>query len=161
MKRAASWIEVGALPLSRRDRAAMELGLESLRLAVSRRVDAYSVDECGVEWAREALQLGWLVSSRLRQAAWTSSVRVGAARLLRARLALALRVLLRVDRGDYGPVEWSGCRCNCDGDAGGWLPRRYTAAWESAPQWEAGVTPEMRRAAKVAATARDAMTGEG
>lgn len=50
----------------------------------------------------------------------------------RARLALYLRARLRAERGDYGPTEWHGRSCFCDGERDGWMPRRIVPLWELA-----------------------------
>jgi hypothetical protein len=69
-------------------------------------------------------------------------------RVKRARLALLLRVLLRADRGDYGPL-----RVDHDSTALGACVRLCTTVtyarmrplWQDAPAWCADVTPKMRR----------------
>jgi hypothetical protein len=114
-------VEVGLYPLSRRDRAAMELALEELR-----REDF--VYRCG-----NVLAYGGRISLDLIEevtGAWVRS------RLLRARLALLLRCLLRVDRGDFGATVWVGCNCVCDGDNGGWVPAPVRPLWADAPPHE-------------------------
>jgi hypothetical protein len=97
---------------TRRDIAALSLAYECLR-------DSGSL---GTYRAKDALECGAEVSYALRVA-----LRKCQSRLLRVRLALLLRVLLRVAAGDYGPGRWfAGCQCPCGG--GG-----YTPLWESAP----------------------------
>jgi hypothetical protein len=116
--------------LSRRDRAAIAIALECLRFAKWEPdvavADAYGILVAGERVAkatRDAVFGAWGIDGR----GW---------RLLRARLALYLRALLRADRGDYGPTEWLGCSCSCDGDRGGWAPRRITPLWALAPAHE-------------------------
>lgn len=154
--------------LSRRDRAALALALECLR---------------GGEWmAPDHLASAGVVSQRLFEAwweaAWEAESRGGEGgpewdrvtqRLLRARLALALRVLLRADAWDYGR-RWWHCSAECGaGDLTRWPPPEsapcvhcdegaidgpgvYVHAeyepirpmWERAPAHD-GTSPAMRR----------------
>jgi hypothetical protein len=69
--------------------------------------------------------------------------RRSSSRLLRARLALALRVLLRADAGDFGPVSAIRCMqcrlvsglCTCTGHLAWWRceHKAVLPLWESAP----------------------------
>jgi hypothetical protein len=79
-------------PLSRRDRAALRLAYEVLL-----RDDA-------VGHARRALSLGGPMSRAIEDASYALAAPLGM-RILRARLALLLRVVLRVDRGDFGALR--------------------------------------------------------
>lgn len=99
MTHARTLADVGRLPLSRRDRAALVLAYECLR---SRR------DRFGLYYAGSAVNMGGsAVADKIDDA-------IGAARgllstptgerLLRARLALLLRVILRVDEDWLGPT---------------------------------------------------------
>ena len=79
------------MTLSRRDRAAMTLALVLVRNR--------SIAECVY-----TLFLGDEAAQSVGNATlWTARV---SDRLLRARLALALRVLLRADAGDFGPAAY-------------------------------------------------------
>jgi hypothetical protein len=116
--------------LSRRDRAACQLALECLRAAPRGE---------GWDHATSALEHGDRAGPPLSRALDCTASEYGhrrVGRLLTARLALYVRALLRADRGDYGPTEWLGCTCSCDGDRGGWAPRRITPLWELAPAHE-------------------------
>lgn len=63
-------------------------------------------------------------------------------RVLRARLALLLRVLLRDESEAYELrlEPWSSSTF-----ARRWRPKRYRALWEDAPAFDPAVTPKMRR----------------
>lgn len=116
---AQSWTEVGACPLSRRDRAAMELALCVL-------CTGYPTVAIG------ALEIpGRGAASDVWEAAELAYLERVPRRALIARLALALRVLLRVDRGDYGPPDWRSWRYRTAEDRitvlRGWL--RQIATW--------------------------------
>lgn len=90
--------------MSPRDRACMVLAYLSVR------ADGRS------EYVAELLKrFGGSVSQSVGEAYWRARM-IGAVEpgLGRVRLALLLRVLLRADAGDFGPVECTGC-----GD-GGW-----------------------------------------
>lgn len=143
--RARSWTDVGRLPMSRRDRAALVLAYECARRWRFAADSAVS--------ARRALSMGEGAALDLLCDTNAISVRETGGRQLRARLALALRVLLRVDRGDFGRTEWVGCHCACDGDRGGWVPAPVRPLWEQAPAWfNDGMTPRVRRAIRQAET---------
>jgi hypothetical protein len=142
VRHATSIAEVGTHPLSRTDRAAMELALCLLR---QRQLAAAA---CALN-----LPDGVSLDIDSRVDATASHIRI--------RLALLLRTLLRVDRGDYGPrlemctaCGWSerAERSPRPGDAERWKacpaqpldwlePLRppwtadcgYTPLWESAP----------------------------
>lgn len=128
--------------MTRRDRATMSLALECLRDK-----DRYVGDAIGIlgEYGGDACEA--LGAATI----WTSMV---SDRLMRARLALALRVLLRVDAG--GGHEWGGtheCWAEVSGsemcmhpESNGWAwapyqgwrrPLRVRPLWESAPAHEA------------------------
>jgi hypothetical protein len=124
------------MKLSRRDRAAMQLALETLRgwrghVAIEGAHDALRLADGA------ALDIGHAVRRELLHAYDLAEIRrpdwvACRARLLRARLALYLRAVLRAERGDFGPTVWLGCTCACDGDNGGWTHRRITPLWERA-----------------------------
>lgn len=107
-------LDVGRYPLRRRDRAAMVLALECLRW-YPRGPEASDA----LRDASDALRLPmWEVGPRtaigaeLYEAVRQTWQDDRSCRLLRARLALLLRVLLRVDAGDYGgsrPAECHAC----------------------------------------------------
>jgi hypothetical protein len=127
------------LPLSRRDRAAMELTLCHLRaLAVRPGLAARQHTDF------EPLRHGGPVARDVRRAIdrrlarpedWGGERR----RAVRCTLALLLRVLLRADAGDMGP---DGLRCSCgrggfpiehaecEGEIDWW--RGYRPLWEQA-----------------------------
>lgn len=115
--------DVGRLPLSRRDRAALVLAYECVR-------DGMIDDACA------ALLAGGAVSCTIEYALPGRDMGVE-----RARLALLLRVLLRVDAGDLGPVLSSdgyvAMIARMDALGGYVTPRprtqRMTPLWESAP----------------------------
>ena len=153
------------MKLSRRDRAAMTLALECCRgrwMAVwSARTALYHGTDPGPLFDAEpgpAVRLASTIDRIDRQFRTPDE-----ARLLRARLALALRVLLRADREDYGPrvgrvvqpgtcitcggagpltyttVRGEACSSVCASLARRILPRRSIAIrplWESAPPHE-------------------------
>jgi hypothetical protein len=77
----------------------MVLALECLR--------AEEPDGMRVDAARAVLWRGDRDARDLERA--TMRIWHGGHRLLRARLALALRVLLRADAGDFGALECDGC----------------------------------------------------
>lgn len=81
--------------MTRRDRAAMVLAYQLL---------------CGCGYDEQSITETLRCADNLDMwAAWVSACDSGVRlRLLRARLALALRVLLRADAGDYGP-RWERC----------------------------------------------------
>ena len=147
------------MKLSRRDRAAMTLALECVRES-----------RCGLNEASRALGIGDADSRFLREAMghnWYGHVD----RVRRARLALALRVLLRCDRGrddlgDFGPrvgrvvqpgtcitcggagpltyttVRGEACSSVCASLARRILPRRSIAI---RPLWESAPPHEVSR----------------
>ena len=126
---ARTWADVGRLPLSLRDRAAMVLALECLRRECPPhllRVD--DLAKLHVEAARDVLEYG---RANHEIAVYVHGV---APRLLRARLALALRVLLRVNAGDMGP----SVRVFDFSMPGGWAddPLPVRPLWEQAPRSE-------------------------
>jgi hypothetical protein len=141
------------MTLTRRDRAAMVLALECLRNythpldardAIQDAHAALGLPNFGNDGARVTLDLALAATLR---GAWVWDGR--ASRLLRARLALLLRVMLRVDAGDDGPRErideWfrddRGPRLEAEGWArtwGGWEKRTpIRPLWEIAAR-EAG-----------------------
>jgi len=124
--------------LSRRDRAAMTLALECVRES-----------RCGLNEASRALGIGDADSRFLREAMghnWYGHVD----RVRRARLALALRVLLRADAGDFArrvvcpecgsrlPDHYKGGeRIVCDEndvERSAFRTCRVRPLWESAPE---------------------------
>jgi hypothetical protein len=123
--------------MTRRDRAALSLALEVLRAEYGSAGLAADVLERGDDAAEalgEAVEGQRNLDHHYRCCGGGPvSSAESARRLLRARLALVLRAMLRADKGDFGPTEWHGCNCSCDGDRGGWLPRRITPLWELAP----------------------------
>lgn len=128
--------------LSRRDRIAMMFALECLR--------RQDVDRgMAVTSALHVLSYGGAESRKLKEAAvpaWYETT-------LRARLALALRVLLRVDEhsacdkhtsccssvGVYSPCPYR-LEDASDPDSSG-IPRRIHPLWEDAPTFDPNVTP--------------------
>jgi len=127
--------------LSRRDRAAILLALTWIRvtpgrgggplLAREQACEALRMGGKGAKAIAEAVASAnsELASEMARNGDLSSEARyldvlATNRRLVRARLALFLRTVVRVDDDDYGC--W-------DGDRGGWLPRPYHALWESAP----------------------------
>lgn len=123
MKHSETWLDVGRCPLRRRDRAAMALALEQVRA------------RHGLFACLAALTYGAAVSGCVRHAmndAWQWHFHHGRGPvpgdLLRARLALLLRVLLRVDAGDYVALECDTCgrpgdHTVSEGDRCGWCWR--------------------------------------
>lgn len=102
--RATTWLDVARVPLSRRDRAALVLALELLRRPVP-----HAKPWVAARRVREAMHV--MLDEGVSLHLWSDTLAVSdempvrqrpAPRLLRARLALAIRVLLRVDAGDYG-----------------------------------------------------------
>jgi len=102
--RARTWTDVGRLPLSRRDRAAMVLALELLRRGAERHRAIAALRHAGVSG------VCWEIEQAAYYA-WRADFAPGAHSLLRARIALALRALLRADAGDCGAMRCDGCRC--------------------------------------------------
>jgi hypothetical protein len=137
---ARTWTDVGRLPLSRRDRAAMVLAYECIRDPRRRRPG--SIEQVAIDALPEDMRAAWEVSRFTGPGVYGGR----SWRLLRARLALALRALLRADAGEDGRVCWTcdGWRwvivgrerelCPACGGSG-------SAPWR--PLWEA---PEARRA---------------
>jgi hypothetical protein len=124
--------------MTRRDRCALALALEVLRAESSQWAARLASDvlERGDDVAEalgEAVEGQRSLDHHYRCCGGGPVSSASARRLLRARLALVLRAMLRADKGDFGPTEWHGCNCSCDGDRGGWLPRRITPLWELAP----------------------------
>jgi len=113
--------------LSRRDRAAMTLALECVRES-----------RCGLNEASRALGIGDADSRFLREAMghnWYGHVD----RVRRARLALALRVLLRCDRGrddlgDFGPIAWNAWDSDGPVDERDFTRLPVRPLWEMAPE---------------------------
>jgi len=158
---ARTWLEVGARPLSRRDRAALRLALECVRWPGQWRDpgpwSAIGALGYGGEVSEELARVLCLVDESFDPAAPAARsplrarcnarrllrARLRARRLLRVRLALALRVLLRLDAGNLGPracdlcglrYSWRvphGVRCICV-DCEGWIARRVLVR----PLWE-------------------------
>lgn len=122
-------------PLSRRDRAALELAYGQL-LRESGWL-SYRNSRGGAYWV---LPYGGDVASAI-QAAWHMSRPSTGDRLIKARVALLIRALLRADRGDYGPVRFTAVY---DEMIGAYIfgssrcpsTRRYTPLWEQAPAHE-------------------------
>lgn len=140
---AESILEVGTKPLRRRDRAALKLALECLRgrTVLDRESDGEEWPEyysdMRVSDAMIALKCAspWRVAGEVHDALRHARKR-SARRLLRARLALLLRVLLRVNVGDYGwpqvPVD-------------PWGYRASVPLYALAPAHHTGRTPRERR----------------
>jgi hypothetical protein len=87
----------------------MQLALECLRLypRAAHRDDAF----IAIDMAADALGLGTGICDDIRDASTAARRGNGFTarpRIVRARLALALRVLLRADAGDFGALE-----CDC------------------------------------------------
>lgn len=172
-------ILANALPwggLSRRDRVAMEGALENLRLWCTRRPTEEDADTALVD-ALDALDLigtdrpQFLGGAIPRERRKRGHI-IGSTRVLRARLALVLRAVLRMEAGEgscvwpreaaFGPL-WT-CDCASRGAVGpkgipacepcswcGALPPAGAACirplWEDAPPHE-GRTPRERREAR-------------
>ncbi len=109
----------------RRNRAALVLAYECVRRPLvgrSRRAQSAALNEfaLAVLWhgPRELMRM-------LEQA-----THVVEARLLRARLALLLRVMIRADAGDYG-------RCPCSVCNDGVRRRGWRPLWQHAPAYDA------------------------
>lgn len=158
-------ILANALPwggLSRRDRVAMEGALENLRLWCTRRPTEEDADTALVD-ALDALDLIGTDRPQLLGGAIPRERRkrghiIGSTRVLRARLALVLRAVLRMERSDFGRLGYRCTRCTwrhrsparsadfCDCDAPieavRWPMRPL---WEDAPPHD-GRTPRERRA---------------
>jgi len=137
-----------AAPMTRVDRHALVLAYDWLscgwgRVGGTQKRRESDATFC-VEMAMDALALGHsfcddLVNACLnRRGTWAVP-----ARILRARLALAIRAILRADRGDFGPSERRDVRFRdpwFENPPAGWLPafghwyRRipYTPLWERA-----------------------------
>lgn len=128
--------------LSRRDRAAMVLAYEALRLGHL----GAAMDILG-HGDEEAYRLRVVARSEFDWVCFDRRER--SYRLLRARLALLLRVLLRADAGDYGEVTCERCGNRGDGthETGepcglcwqtcvepvpSYRPRHFAPLWESA-----------------------------
>lgn len=131
-----AWLDAGArgvMSLSRRDRYAMQLALEALRY-VNELADIWKCNDAyaSLDKAMDALSLGRGPSDRILSAVVDYRSYDPHNRIQRCRLALLLRAMLRADRGDYGPREWVGCTCHCDGVNGGWQFRRYVPLWDLA-----------------------------
>jgi len=146
---AATWQDVGALSLRRRDREAMVLALSCLRgrTVLDRDSDTDEwLEQYGDMRVSDALcalkcASPWGVAGQLVETVKWARKRAPR-RLIRARLALLLRVLLRVDAGDEGPVEFKW-RCFRDDrgpalEAAGWGPT--LSGWRKRlpvrPLWE-------------------------
>lgn len=133
--------------MTRRDRAALVLAYEVLRAwgdPCGQRAAVHASGLCSR--ALDALRLGDDVSRAIFDA-YMSGPWIDP-RLLRARLALLLRVLLRADAGDFGEVACERCGSVGDGTHergeacgacwvryGTWSsyrPRRYTPLWDAA-----------------------------
>lgn len=107
---AETWQDVGAQSLRRRDLEAMRLALSCLRgrTVLDRESDSDEwLEQCSDMRLSDALcalkcASQWGVAGELCEAVKWARKR-SPRRLLRARLALLLRCLLRVDAGDYGP----------------------------------------------------------
>lgn len=141
---AETWTDIGRLPLRRRDRAAMALALECLRasdepphVALGRAANV--LDAPGYD-GRARSQV-WNALCAAQQGGLPGDW-LTVQRFLRARLALLLRVLLRVDAGEQ--VEWvAQCAvCHEVRGAGCWAPRScwcgpYRMARRIRPLWEA------------------------
>lgn len=108
MKYAETVLDVGRLPLRRRDVNAMRLALDNLR------ADDASADVLLEQFAPHggpsnaiaaAFKGAWyeMANAMYGSEGFTEMPTRHELRLLRARLALLLRCLLRVDAGDYGP----------------------------------------------------------
>lgn len=123
---AETWLDVGRLPLRRRDRAAMVLAYEMCRRPMPEYERAYAAN-VRVHAAMTALGMG-----DVSHAIWNAvgNTYASQARLVCTRLALLLRVLLRVDAGDYG----SGKYIAMEASNGEWL--WHPVGCPSRPLWE-------------------------
>lgn len=97
--------------MTRRDRAALSLAYEVLRDPYGNGEECWAIERC-IDVLALGDTVGRTLADDLAEAkpvdAWRERDTM---RFLRARLALALRVLLRVDAGDFGrPVLWLRCR---------------------------------------------------
>jgi hypothetical protein len=122
------------MTLARRDRAAMTLALECVRLFPRAGICDYG--ECAVEMAVEALDLGTseqIDDIRGALPRFNRGGLRGDCRVMRARLALLLRALLRSGAGDFGKREHEWCE-QCSGFHAWHAPIR--PLWESAPPHE-------------------------
>jgi hypothetical protein len=136
--------------MTRRVRAALQLAYECVRTTrvnfaeLDRAVDAIAIAR--TDSMRTLAGAVEHMSSTTRVAWGTSDGGLIRLRLLRARLALLLRVLLRVDAGDFGPatceacgepgvcpeITWCGSRVIANEGRPTRALRRYTALWEQA-----------------------------
>lgn len=107
---AETWLEVGMYPMRRRDRIAMEAAQEFLRSNFFQANSFLFAEENGPV-ARSLFD---------EQADFRNGEEV---RVQRIRLALLLRTLLRVDKGQYGPLRCSRCDENVPYDACGFPDR--------------------------------------
>lgn len=152
--------------LTRRERAAMQLALEVIRLDVGRAEHAPVEAWLSLSGASSALRMGEARTvlpvpfAPLLPPGWTLTDDSGPIRLIRARLALYLRARLRADRGDCGRAWCPGCERrvplhhvsarHCLTVHGGRrtrLSRRITPLWQLAPEHD-GRTPRERREAR-------------
>lgn len=136
--------------LSRRDRAAMVMSLAVLR-SVPRTARGEVMLEGAAVVLREAhgaLTFGH--SALLPRSVWLVTREGAPPRLLRARLALALRAMLRADAGDCGPVRCPSCgarghvalgQCFAGAHAIVRVGKRIAPLWQQAPRTGEGRRP--------------------
>ncbi|MFA7295654.1 MAG: hypothetical protein WC211_00540 [Dehalococcoidia bacterium] len=130
------------MTLTRRDRKALEHGYECLRDIGEPRIFSAAVNRA----LGEAVDvLPWSIARPMRELA---AQKVPSARLLRARLALALRALLRADAGDCGPWTYrrKPARSVAHADTRECDHRRIDALWSRAPLTGTAIRPaELKR----------------
>ena len=141
---------------TRMDRHALVLAYEWLRSSSGRFTrESYkkyleSDSVYRVEMAMDALALGHSFCDGLRDVLTDRRGYVlRPARRTRARLALAIRAILRADRGDCGRARCSGCRCVTRNNAA--IVRGWCSCCEERAEWRRDrITPLWERAGRTA-----------
>lgn len=114
---------------------------------------AYLLLRSGNPGASRVLDTGGAVSWRLHvevlRATYGDDEEHVEPRMLRARLALAIRAILRADRGDCGRARCSGCRCVTRNNAA--IVRGWCSCCEERAEWRRDrITPLWERARRSA-----------